>query len=91
MPRKSTINPPVNQTAGGVTVLPAPRKIALHEIEAVRREQARLYRDARAGLIPTQDAARLTYMLVEIRKSFESVDIEQRIAALEGGGYVVIP
>lgn len=39
----------------------------------------------RGGRVPSQDGARLVYVLGELRKVFEVCDLEKRIAALEGG------
>lgn len=71
-------------TAGnpGITVLPSP-KLNLHDLEAVRREMARVYRDMRGGTIDTQDGTRLVYVLGEMRKLFELLELERRIQALE--------
>ncbi|PTQ82072.1 hypothetical protein C8R21_10651 [Nitrosospira multiformis] len=65
-----------------VTVLPSP-KLNLHDLEAVRREMARVYRDMRGGAIDTQDGTRLVYVLGEMRKLFEIIELERRIHALE--------
>lgn len=65
-------------------VLPAPR-INLNNLDGLRREMARVYRDMRGGRVPTQDGARLVYVLGELRRVFEVCDLEKRIAALEGG------
>lgn len=66
-----------------ITVLPSP-KLNLHDLEALRREMARVYRDMRGGAIETQDGTRLVYVLGEMRKLFEIIELEQRIRALEG-------
>ncbi len=57
----SHTNQEVNQTATPVQRIPRPGSLAT--VLRVRQELARLYRDARLGLIPTQDASRLCYML----------------------------
>lgn len=44
---------------------------------------ARVYRDARAGRIETQDASRLTYMLGELVKVQTVIDLEARLNRLE--------
>lgn len=62
--------------------LPTPR-INLHDMEALRREMGRVYRDMRGGTLQTQDGARLVYVLGEMRKLFEAVELERRIQALE--------
>lgn len=49
----------------------------------VRRELAKLYREARSGIIEVNDASKLTYILGTIGKVIESSDIENRIKALE--------
>jgi hypothetical protein len=55
----------------------------LNTIEGVRREMARIYRDAEAGKRDTADASKLTFMLAQIGKMLELVDIERRVDALE--------
>ena len=65
-----------------VTVIPSP-KLNLHDLEAVRREMARVYRDMRGGAIDTQDGTRLVYVLGEMRKLFEIIELELRIQTLE--------
>lgn len=70
------------QTA--LVVLPAPR-INLNDLDGLRREMARVYRDMRGGRVHSQDGARLVYVLGELRKVFEVCDLEKRLAALEGG------
>ena len=44
----------------------------------------RVYREARAGKIDTQDATRLVFVLGELRKLYEATELEERIAVLEG-------
>ena len=46
-------------------------------------EAARLYRDARLGLIPTDEASRLSYVLKTTSDLVERATVEPRIAALE--------
>ena len=72
------------QTLDGTTLLPVPTPpINLHDLEAVRREMARVYRDMRGHQIDTQDGTRLIYALSQIGKLFEVVELEQRIVLLE--------
>lgn len=68
----------------GLVLLPAPR-INLNDLDGLRREMARVYRDMRGGRVHSQDGARLVYVLGELRKVFEVCDLEKRLAALEGG------
>ena len=58
-------------------------RISLRDVDAIRREMARVYRDARRGQLETSQAARLTYMLSEIRKTWEVSVLERRLTALE--------
>jgi len=67
----------------GLVHLPTPPKIPLQSLEDVRREAARVYREARAGRIETAEASRLSYMLQGICKMIEATSIEVRITALE--------
>ena len=63
---------------------PTPRrKIALHTAGGIRRELARLYRDARSGVVQTADATRLGYLLDLLRKCLETSELERRLEALE--------
>ena len=64
--------------------LPTPR-MNLYNLEALRREMGRVYRDMRGGKLETQDGARLVYVLGEMRKLFETVELERRIQVLEVG------
>ena len=66
----------------GLVVLPAPR-LNLNDLDGVRREMARVYRDMRQGAVATQDGARLVYVLGELRKMFEITELERRLAAIE--------
>ncbi|GEM_PF-1200316 len=81
-----------NEPASGedLLVLPAEdahptprRKIALHTASGIRRELARLYRDARSGLVQTSDATRLGYLLDLLRKCLETSELERRLQTLE--------
>jgi hypothetical protein len=70
-----------------VVPLPTPR-INLHDMEALRREMGKVYRDMRTGKLVSQDGARLVYVLGEMRKLIEADGLERRIQALEAGnGY----
>ncbi len=58
--------------------------IKLDSLRHLRDEMGRVYREARAGKIDTQDATRLVFVLGELRKLYEVIELEQRIDALEG-------
>lgn len=64
-------------------VVPTPAKIKLQTLEDVRREAARVYREARAGRLDTSEASKLSFMLQGIGKMIEAGQIERRIEALE--------
>jgi hypothetical protein len=57
--------------------------IPLSSAVDVRREQAKVYREARGGLIDKAEAGKLVWMLGEIRKSIETEEIEKRLTELE--------
>lgn len=72
----------------GETLTPDPPPPAAHEIPLrtaldVRREQSKVYREARGGKMDRADAAKLIWMLGEIRKSIETYEIEKRLSELE--------
>jgi len=62
---------------------PIPPQIKLNNANEVRREMARVYRDARGGAIDTSDGSKLVYMLSVIAKAVELSVIEERISLLE--------
>ncbi len=79
----------VTDAATGMTVQPTPPKISasklpLDTLEGVRRELARVYREMRAGTLPSQQGTRLTYVLGEVGKLLALTRLESRIEALEG-------
>jgi hypothetical protein len=66
------------------TLRPVPTPpINLHDLEAVRREMARVYRGMKAKSIDSQEGTRLVYVLTQIAKLHEAVEIERRILELE--------
>ena len=58
-------------------------KIDLRNAEAIRRELGAVYRDARSGRIPTQDATRLGYLLNLLRMAVETGELQARIEQIE--------
>jgi len=80
---KWPIKPRKSIAAPTVTGLPTPRRIRLTTIEDVGRELRRLYRDARAGAVDTQDASRLSFVLDRLKAVIECTTLERRLAALE--------
>lgn len=59
-------------------------RLKLASAEDVRRELARLYRQARAGRLEVGDASRLANVLQILSRSIETSDLETRLTALEG-------
>lgn len=57
--------------------------IRLTTADDIRVEMAKVYRAAKRGQMPTQDATRLVYILGEMRKAIELDVIEQRVQELE--------
>jgi len=57
----------------------------VNDLDGIRREMARVYRDMRGRNLDTQEGYRLVMVLGEMRKMFEVCKFEKRIAALEGG------
>jgi hypothetical protein len=57
--------------SGGQTNNPTPR-INLSSLEHIRLEMGRVYREARAGTLPTSEASRLNFMLMNISKALEA-------------------
>jgi hypothetical protein len=61
----------------------APPRINLATSEDVRREMAKIYRDARMNKISANDGTKLTYILSQILKAHEIFIIEKRLLDLE--------
>jgi hypothetical protein len=58
-------------------------RINLSTAEDIRREMARVYREARAGAVDTTQASKLVYILSQITKAHELGVIEKRLTELE--------
>ena len=72
----------VNQT--GIEVLDAPTpRLNLSTSEDVRREMAKVYREARSRQIEPSEATKLVFILTQILRAHEQVVLEGRIAELE--------
>lgn len=71
----------IDGTSG--TCTPALPKIKLSALEDVRREMARVYREARGGQIDSSEAGRLAYILTGIGKLIEVTEIEKRLSQME--------
>lgn len=64
-------------------VVPAPQKIDLRDVHAMRRELASVYRDMRGGRIKSQDGTRLAYVLYLLCKAYETGVLNDRLEILE--------
>jgi hypothetical protein len=62
---------------------PRKRKVRLADLADVRREFARLYRDAVNGEIDAKQARMLASVLYMLRAAFVADEVERRIEALE--------
>lgn len=62
---------------------PTPRPGALNTLARVREELGTVYRDARQGLMETQDLTRYAYALSLLSKVIETETYETRMAAIE--------
>ena len=62
---------------------PTPREIKLKTADDVRVEMGKVYREMRHGKIETGEGTKLVYVLGQIGKVIELVEIEKRIALLE--------
>lgn len=74
---------PANRDSTGGKGSSPPPKIDLRNAEAMRREMAAVYRDARAKRIDMQDGTRLIYMLNALRQAYETDLLEKRLERLE--------
>ena len=68
----------------GFEVLDAPTpRLNLSTSEDVRREMAKVYREARSRQIEPSEATKLVFILTQILRAHEQVVLEGRIAELE--------
>jgi len=77
----------IDGVTGEVESLPPKKgkryRAKLDTLQDVKHEMAKLYREARSGIVYTQDATKLMWCLQAIGKVIESSDLEKRIEALE--------
>jgi len=75
------------QTIDGATfaLVPTPtrRKPQLTNLDGVRVEMARVYREMESGKRDSQDGSRLVYVLTQIAKVLVLTEVEVRLRALE--------
>jgi hypothetical protein len=78
----NTIDKGIPQTGFEVLDAPTPR-LNLSTSEDVRREMARVYREARSREIEPSEATKLVFILTQILRAHEQVVLEGRISAIE--------
>ncbi len=83
---KANPKPPTRPAGAGSGETPTPRRrlrIPLRTAFEVRRELARVYREARGGSLDVGDASRLGNLLLILARLIEESDLEARLTALE--------
>jgi hypothetical protein len=77
----------IDGLTGEVEELPPRRgkryRCELSTAQDVRREMAKVYREARSNLIDAQTGTKLVWMLQGVAKVIETSDLEKRIEELE--------
>ncbi len=73
----------IDEATGKVMTSHPFAQIKLHNLQAVRREISSVYRDMRRGHVDSQDGSRLVYVLGELRKIIEVIELEDRVKSLE--------
>ncbi len=77
----------IDGATGEIESLPGQRgkryRCPLDTMSDVKREMAKIYREARSGMVDVQDATKLTWCLQAVAKVIETSDLEKRIEALE--------
>lgn len=66
----------------GLTVIPPPR-MNINDMDGIRREMQRVYRDMRGRCVDSQEGYRYVMVLAEMRKMIEACEHAKRLAALE--------
>ena len=57
--------------------------IGLHNVKAVRREIASVYRDMRTGRIDASEGTKLVYVLDKLRDVFKTEELESKLQVIE--------
>lgn len=66
----------------GEVLTPTP-PIGLHNVKAVRREIASVYRDMRTGRIDASEGTKLVYVLDKLRDAFKTEELETKLQVIE--------
>lgn len=77
----------IDGITGEVETLPPQKgrryRCELNTVQDVRREMAKVYREARGDMIDAQTGTKLTWILQAVAKVIEGSDLEKRIEILE--------
>ncbi|MDD2661631.1 MAG: hypothetical protein PHY54_18425 [Methylococcales bacterium] len=77
----------IDGATGEVETLPPQKgqryRCKLDTMQDIKREMAKVYREARSGVVDVQDATKLTWCLQAVAKVIETSDLEKRIEELE--------
>lgn len=66
-----------------ITLLPVKaKKIDLHDSHAIRRELASVYRDMRSGKVEMADGTKLSYVLGQILKAYETCELQKQLDSI---------
>ena len=77
-------NPDQPRVVAGEVLHPIPPpKTDLRNLEAVRREMGKVYREMRSGELQPESGTRLVYVLDRIGKLIEVEQVERRLTELE--------
>ena len=78
----------IDGKTGAVSNLPPTKgtryRAKLDSLGDIKREMAKLYREARSGVLDVQDSTKLVWVLQAVAKVIEGSDLENRIEILEG-------
>jgi hypothetical protein len=83
IPGGEILSEPEARSGKVLPLTPRVPKIDLRDAHAIRSELASVYRDARAGRIPSQEATRLAYVLEMLRRAYETAVLSERLELLE--------
>jgi len=77
----------IDGVTGEVESLPPAKgtryRCKLDSMADVKAEMAKVYREARSGVVEVQDGTKLVWMLQAVAKVIEGSDLEKRIEILE--------
>ena len=77
----------IDGATGEIDTLPPSKdkryRCKLDTMADIKSEMAKVYREARTGLVDVQDATKLTWCLQAVAKVIETSDLEKRIEILE--------